>query len=157
LITHFDFEANEYIELDRVRIWDYYLLFPNEMHKIKLKKRDEKDVRLIIEKFIPLKDNPYEVILDNRKMFERIRPYQLSALKSLVSYGILDKEYWKLNRIRITSKERLTKYSEKSQEPGIRDNNLVKLLTSHFYTMSMFGEWGLKNRSNLIETKYDAQ
>lgn len=30
-------------------------------------------------------------------------------------------------------------------------------MTSHFYKMSLYGANGLKNRTNLMESKYDAQ
>jgi len=154
LLTHFD--KNEYVELDRLRIWDFYLLFPNKIHEIKLK-RNEKDIKDILKKYISKKDNPYEVILENKKVFEKIKPYQISALHSLASYGIIDKKLLMHNRISIISKDTLKEYVSKFEELSPKENNLIAILTSHFYQISMFGENGLKSRTNLMESRYDAK
>ena len=71
ILTHFDKE--ESVEIDRLRIWDFYLLFPNKLHIVKLK-RNEEDVKKLIKQYIPRKENPYELFIDNRKMFEKIKP-----------------------------------------------------------------------------------
>ena len=44
----------------------------------------------------------------------------------------------------------------KLEELSRQEENTVKLLTSHFYQMSLYGEYGLKDRSKLLESKYDA-
>ncbi len=154
LLTHFN--KNEYVEVDRLRIWDFYLLFPNKIHEVRLK-REEGDIRKILKKYISKKENPYEVILENRKMFERIRPYQISALHCLASYGIIDKELLRDNRVSIISKELLQDYTNKFEELSPKEKNLISILTSHFYNMSMFGVDGLKDRSKLMVSKYDAK
>ncbi|WP_269225675.1 ABC-three component system middle component 5 [Flavobacterium eburneipallidum] len=154
LLTHFN--KNEYVEVDRLRIWDFYLLFPNKIHEVRLK-REERDIREILKNYISKKENPYEMILENRKMFERIRPYQISALHCLASYGIIDKELLKDNRVSIISKELLQDYTNKFEELTPKERNLISILTSHFYNMSMFGVDGLKDRTKLMVSKYDAK
>lgn len=149
------FKRNDYIEVDRLRIWDYYLLFPNKLSTIKLKK-DEKDIRTIIHNYIDRNDNPYEKILDSRKMFEKIKPYQMTAIKSLASYGIINKDYLSSNRITNINKDVLEKYMIKLEPLNSQEHNTLKLLTSHFYQISLYGENGLKERTKLLESKYDA-
>ena len=46
-----NYKLDNFIEVDRLRIWDYYLLFPQEIHSIRLK-REEKDIRAILKQFI---------------------------------------------------------------------------------------------------------
>ena len=152
LLTHFN--KNEYVEVDRLRIWDFYFLFPNKIHEIKLR-RDEKDVKNILSKYITKKENPYELFFENRKIFEKIKPYQISALHCLASYGIIDKELLSLNRVSIISIEILENYANKFEDLTAKEKNLITILTSHFYFIPMVGENGLKKRSNLIESKYD--
>jgi hypothetical protein len=154
ILTHFN--RNDYVETERLRIWDFYLLFPDKISTIKLKS-NEKDIKELIKTFIKKSDNPYELLLDNRKVFERIKPYQLGALKCLASYGIIDKDYLNTNRITIISKEILSTYSSKFEALSSKENNAISLLTSHFYLMSLYGEGGLKDRTQLLESKYDAQ
>jgi hypothetical protein len=153
LLTYFD--KKEFVELDRLRIWDFYLLFPDKIHTIKLK-RDEEDVKKIMKNYILKKENPYEIVIDNRKMFEKIKPYQLTAIKSLASYGIINKEFLAENRVTIISKTLLEKYTSRFEQLSNKEVNVIKLLTSHFYQISMFGPMGLKDRTKLLESKYDA-
>jgi len=149
------FRRSEYIEIDRLRIWDYYLLFPNKLSNIKLK-RDEKDIKTLINAFIVRADNPYEEVMDDRKMFEKIKPYQMTAIKSLASYGIVNKDYLSTNRITSIDIEVIKSYLTKLEKLSKQEENTIKLLTSHFYQMSLYGEYGLKDRSKLLESKYDA-
>lgn len=154
LLAHF--KEDGLIEIDRLRIWDYYLLFPNKMEKIRLK-QNEKDIRKIIKNFISSKDNPYERVLNDRKMFEKIKPYQMTAIKCLASYGIINKDYLSENRITSISSNILTEYEDDFKNLSIQEENAIKLLTSHFYQVPLFGVDGLKSRTGLLESKYDAQ
>jgi len=153
ILTYFN--RNEYVEVERLRIWDYYLLFPNKMDKIKLK-QEEKDIKQLIRSFIQRKDNPYEIILDDRKMFEKIRPYQINSIKCLASYGVINKDFLTTNRISTISKDLLEKYSLNFEKLTIQQENAIKLLTSHFYQMPLYGSYGLKERTGLLESRYDA-
>jgi len=154
ILTHF--ERSQYVEVDRLRIWDYYLLFPDQMQTIKLK-REETDIKKLISYYIIKSPNPYEQILDNRKMFEKIKPYQLTAIKCLASYGIINMAYLTENRVTIISKELLRNHSSKLEPLSPKERNVISLMTSHFYQMPMFGPMGLKARTKLLESKYDAE
>jgi len=154
ILTHF--ERSEYVEIDRLRIWDFYLLFPDKMSTIKLKK-DEADIKALIKNYISSKENPYENIIDNRKMFEKIKPYQFTAIKCLASYGIINKEFLSENRVTIISKTILENHVAKFEPLSAKERNVIGLLTSHFYQISMYGPMGLKDRTKLLESRYDAQ
>lgn len=154
ILSHYKGDAE--IEVDRLRIWDFYLLFPNKISAVKLKKT-ETDIRDYFKRFIPRQENPYELFLDNRKMFERIKPYQLQAIKMLASHGIIDSDSLKSNKILVLSAGHLKKYSENLGELSPREKNTIAILTSHFYLMSLYGPDGLKERTNLLESKYDTK
>ena len=64
---------DEVIEIDRIRIWDYYVLFTNEILKVK-PKRDEKEFKKILE-MLKANNNPYQQIYDQKKTLEKIKPY----------------------------------------------------------------------------------
>lgn len=147
-------DLSKRLEVDKIRIWDYYLLFPNEIHKIK-PKRNESDFKKILKDLIVLKSNPYQQILDERKALDKIKPYQMSALNCLASYNIIDKELLLQDSIKINSIELLKKYSTSIGELSSRERNVITIVTSSFYDISLFGKNGLKNRTNLIESKYD--
>jgi hypothetical protein len=156
-LLHFlnKFENQTVLEIERVRIWDFYLLFPNKIHEIRLK-QDESDIRRIRKTFIKDSNNPYDRINENKKIFEKIKPYQLAALNCIASYGIIDKSFLNQHRISIINKNILTEFVKKFEDLSPKEKNVIALMTSHFNQVSLFGTDGLKSRTNLIESKYDA-
>jgi hypothetical protein len=156
-LLHFlnKFENETILEIERVRIWDFYLLFPSKIHDIRLK-QEEADIRKIRKSFIKDSNNPYEKITENRKVFEKIKPYQLAALNCIASYGIIDKSILNQQRISIINKNVLVQFVKNFEELSPKERNVIALMTSHFNQVSLFGTDGLKNRTSLIESKYDA-
>ncbi|MDB4534231.1 hypothetical protein N9242_05100 [Vicingaceae bacterium] len=119
-------------------------------------KKDETDIKDLIQLLIKKKVNPYNNPLDDRKMFEKIRPYQMNALKCLASYGLINSDFSSTNRIKKISKDLLIDRDSKFVDMKEIERNVMKLMTSHFYLMSMYGSNGLKQKTGLLEFKYDA-
>ena len=149
------FDAGQVIEIERLRIWDFYLLFPNKVHSIRLK-QNESEIRKL-RRFIKKTKNPYEVISEDRKVFERIKPYQLAAINCIASYGIIDKSFLNQQRVSILNKETLKELLSQCEEISDKERNVVSLMTSEFSRLSLFGIDGLKNRTKLMESRYDAE
>lgn len=148
------FDEGQSIEIDRIRIWDFYLLFPNQIHNIRLKNTDD-EIRKFRRELIKKTKNPYDVIPENRKVFEKIRPYQMAAINCIASYGMIDKEDLRADQISIISKSRILDYSKHMGEVSEKENNVIILMTTYFFDLKLTGSDGLKDRSNLIESKYD--
>ena len=142
------------IEVDRIRIWDYYLLFTNEILKIK-PKRNERVFKDLLKELNVKNNNPYQQIYDSKKALEKIKPYQMTALNCLASYNIIDKDSLLREEIKISSSELLRKYVESVGDLSNREKNIVAIMTSVFIDISLVGDNGLKKRSKLIEYKYD--
>jgi sugar-specific transcriptional regulator TrmB len=149
------FEEKTAIEIERIRIWDFYLLFPRETHDITLK-RSEGDIRKLRKEFIRKTSNPYDKIPEKKKVFEKIKPYQIAALNCLASYNIIDKVELLNNKAFIVNKELLTKYVDQLSETSATEKNVISLMTGHFFQISLYGSDGLKSRTHLMESKYDA-
>lgn len=149
------FDNGSLIETERLRIWDFYLLFPSKIHQIRLK-QTESDIRKLRKQFIKDSNNPYEKIPEERKIFEKLKPYQLAALNCIASYGIIDKGLLNQQRISIINKEILGQFVGNFEELSPKERNVISLMTSHFNQIPLFGSDGLKNRTNLLESKYDA-
>lgn len=154
LLTHFKY--SESIEIDRLRIWDFYLLFPDQVHTISLK-QDEEGIRDLRKRFVKQKNNPYNEVFDNKKVFEKLKPYQMTALQCLASYGLINKELLKDNRVSIISEKILAEYNEKFEALTYTEQNVIALMTLHFSTISLFGTDGLKSRTKLMVSKYDSE
>lgn len=141
----------EYVELERLRMWDYYLAFPNEMTKIRYE-RGNND----IQNLFPKKENPYEIVLDGKIIFEKMKPYQLTAIKTLASYGLVKKDYLTENRITKIDKTLFEDILKNYEPLSDRESNIIKIMTTYFYNMPLYGEKGFKDRTNLLEFRYDA-
>lgn len=130
-------------------------MFPSKIHSIKLK-QSESDIRKLRKVFIKDSNNPYERITEERKIFEKLKPYQLAALNCIASYGIIHKSALNQHRVSIINKKILSEFVETFEEITRKEKNVISLMTSHFNQVSLFGTNGLKSRTNLMESKYDA-
>lgn len=144
------FMKQDEIELDRLRIWDFYLTFPNEARRISYPS-NLSDLKKI---FKAKQDNPYEDLIDPKRIIERMKSYQLSALKCIASYGLIDSTLLTKNIVKRTKKEIPKELSNKLGELTIEKQNIIKLIIG-FWELPLYGKFGLKNRTGLIEFKYD--
>lgn len=148
-------DGGENLEVDKARIWDFYLLFPDKVYSIHLHKNEEKIKEL--RNTITRQNNPYDYQGDNRKLFEWIKPVQLSALGCLVSCGILNKEKFENGRVCVADHDALTAFLQKAGAITPREHNVLAFISYLSRAMSMTGEYGLKARTELLEYKYDAE
>lgn len=145
------YSKEDEIHVDKLRIWDFYTTFPNLIREMTF----PSDLRHLKEKVFKDKNNPYEEITDAKQIFERMKTFQMSAIKCLASYGFVDSKSLSKNRIRKTGKqipeELLIKIIELNNQKG----NVIKLVTSDLVELPLFGDKGWKARTGLLEFKYD--
>jgi len=140
------------IEVEKLRIWDFYLTFPREVRKIKFPAELSALKKIFKEK----EQNLYEDLVDPRRIMDRMKPYQLSALRALASYGFIDKDFLNNNIIKKTNKEIPLELKRKLSELSVEKSNILKLI-SGFKDLPLYGDFGLKARTGLIDFKYDAK
>lgn len=138
------------VEVDRIRIWDFYLTFPNETRNIRFP-NELNDLKIIFKRKA---SNPYEDLIDPKRIFERMKSYQLSALKCLASYGLIETKLLSKNVVRRTAKEIPDVLIKKLDDLTIEKSNVIKLIVG-FWELPLYGKFGLKDRTGLIEFKYD--
>ena len=138
------------VELDRLRIWDFYLTFPNEARKISY----PADLSELKKIFKTKQENPYEDLIDPKRIIERMKPYQVSALRCLASYGLIDSKMLAKNIVKRTDKEIPIEILSKFSELTVEKSNIIKLIVG-FRELPLYGKMGLKYRTGLIEFKYD--
>lgn len=142
------------LEIDRVRIWDFYMLYPVQLNHVSLK-IDESEIR-DARKLLKIKETPYDYKGDIRKLFEWIKPFQISALGCLVSCGILSKEEFEAGNVLVYSSTKLKAFVERSGDLSVQENNILNFLNFLFGGMPLTGVYGMKYRTKLLESKYDA-
>lgn len=142
------------VEIDRVRIWDFYMLYPVQLNHVSLK-LDEDEIR-DARKILKLKETKFDYKGDIRKLFEWIKPFQVSALGCLVSCGILNKEAFEEGHVLVDNKEGLNVFVEKAGDVSDHERNILRFLNFLFSGMPLTGSYGMKARTKLLESKYDA-
>ena len=147
-------EENDILELDRLRIWDFYLLFPSKVYEIRLG-NDLKEIAKLRKRYITKGDNLYDTVHDGRKFLERLRPYQIGALTCLSSYGILNAQRLLNNEIEILNKEKLIELVKHVSELPTEEKNTLSWLCLFFKTFPMNSNNGFKSRTKLLISKYD--
>ena len=149
-------DDGETFEVDKVRIWDFYLLFPSKLYNVSLRQLN-KNISEARKTYIGTSKNPYEYSGDNRKLFEWIKPFQLSALNCLVSCGILVKEAYLDCKVSVASRATLDDFVEKAGDFSVKEQNVLSFLSIFSRRMPLTGADGLKARTHLLESKYDAE
>lgn len=150
-------DDGECFEIDKVRIWDFYLLYPSKTYDIEVLPRKEKEIYKAREQYIEQTANPYEYHGDNRKLFEWIKSFQVSALSCLVSCGILDKEAYLSGNVCVADRDALAEFVQHAGSFTPRERNVLSFLSLFSRTMPLAGSNGLKARTKLLESKYDAE
>lgn len=144
-------KTEDVIEIDKLRILDFYLAFPSELMEIRSFRGFKK-----YEKYIKAEKNKYERVIDRKRLFFKMEHIQLSAIKALISYGIFDAEEFKKGDIKKTYEKLSDDLLSRIQSANEENPNLITLITGSLASMNLFGHLGLKERTNLIEFKYDS-
>lgn len=145
-------ERNEHVmEVDKLRILDFYLAFPAELLEIQSFRGFNK-----YKKYLKAEKNQYERVIDRKRLFFKMEHIQVSAMKALVSYSLLDANEFKNGKVKRTETPLNEHLSVRIQEEFKTNQNLLTLITGPLASLDLYGHLGLKVKTNLIEFKYDA-
>lgn len=138
------------IEIEKIRLLDFFLLFPNELKNVSLPKE-----ALKFKKYIPKEENPYSRVPNPTQVFHRMEPFQLAALKSLASYGFIDEKNLNDKKIVKNQKTIPEELLEKLNNLSTEQQNVLALLSGPLGSLDLLGTKGLKSRTHLMEYRYD--
>lgn len=143
-------KSSDVLEIDKLRILDFYLAFPSELLEIKSFKGFKH-----YKKFIKTKTNNYERLTDRKRLFFKMEQIQISAIKALISYGLFNADEFRNGRVKRTDCVLSEKLEQRIKKANEENPELISLITGPLATMKLYGHLGLKVRTNLIEFKYD--
>lgn len=141
----------EVTEVDRIRIWDFYFVFPQQVKNISFPQ--ELSVLKRRNGFTP---NPYEEIVDSQRIFSRMKPFQLEAMSYLAAYGFIESESLTSGLIKRTHKpipHELLVHMNRLDE---QQHYVINLIQSPLNELPLGGDKGLKYRTKLLDFRYDA-
>ena len=137
------YSKEDEIHIDKLRIWDFYTTFPNLVRDMSF----PSDLKHLKDNIFKEKSNPYEEIIDQKQIFERMKTYQLSAIKCLASYGFVDSKLLSKNKVKKTGKEIPEALLAKLNDLANQKGNVIKLLTSDLVSLPLLGDKGWKART----------
>jgi hypothetical protein len=144
-------KSKQDLEVDKLRILDFYLAFPAELLEIRSFVGFKK-----YERFLKAESNSYERVIDRKRLFFKMEHIQISAMKALISYDLFDANEFKNSKIKRTDVNLSESLSSRIKKANEENQNLITLITGPLASMNLYGHLGLKERTNLIEFKYDA-
>ena len=139
------------IETNRLRLFDFYLIFPGLIKKIRIRPEHQRAKNSFSE--FRNRYNIASVENQARHVFERIIPFQELALDSLKNKDMLniDKElYVSLNKENLP-----TKLVIELQKANQKDKELIRFLCDILCDYDLNGLTGLKDRTGLMGFRYD--
>ncbi|TSE03529.1 ABC-three component system middle component 5 [Aquimarina algiphila] len=128
------------IEMDRYSIYDYFLLFPQDLRKTSLPNgfREFKKIKF---------QNKYNLIKNRKNTFKRLKEIQNITINSLIMYGIVDANDFKDKGI-LTVKNN-SNFNQSSSET---DEKVIELINKYFNNITLRE---LKERTKLTEYRYE--
>jgi ABC-three component (ABC-3C) system Middle Component 5 len=139
--------------VDQVRILDFYLLFPFKISAIRLIPQHRR--------FRGLADDyenaqPYGSQPDNAQIFARMKPIQIAALESLAEKQIIDAAELKNGNVVRTEISLPPALVARVSSANVREPKLMEAISALGSEYPLLGQNGLKDRTGLLEYRYDA-
>jgi hypothetical protein len=144
IINHIDAENN--LEIEKLQLLDFYLLFPEQLNKFSFNRKMSK-----FKKYVPV-ENTYSSIKRPVLLFNKMESIQKLAINNLILLGFIKIDELGQEIIKSTKKV----IPQKLLEKLIRSNNLTLKTLVEMSKIPLEGKNGLKERSNLIEYRYDS-
>lgn len=149
---HLACDPSDRLPFDLVRILDFYLLFPFRLQSMKFFSEDT-DWRKVSRSYE--QDAPYGLMPDDKIVFARMEPFQRAAAASLVHSGHLDGSAWDEQQVQFTKKELPSTVTTRCAELNERMADLIQILCQMKSRYPLAGRNGLKDRTGLLEYRYD--
>lgn len=132
-------------EKERLRIFDFLILFPHELKNIQI------PVGAGSYKY-RFKETRYNSLTNRQRVFIQLGKYFNSSLSCLISYEILDIPEVKNNRIKLATGKNFNEFIYSFGDNLSIDTEILKFLDEYFLKMNLTE---LKRRSGLMEYRYD--
>ncbi len=137
---------------DKIRILDFYFLFPWLLHKVSLPRED-----FIFKKVLKSFAETYEQVDDPHKLFIRLEPFQIASLRYLSSGNLIDAGKLAEDKVFRTDKPLPSVLLDAIKQSHSENSQLIDFLIGPFFDIEFYGRKGMKARTKLLESKYDAR
>lgn len=139
------------IEISKLRIIDFYFVFPNLVANIQFPRIKGAAKLKSSSKSFP---KPYEILPDTKRLFSEIGDFQIQALQILKAQEVIyENKFGKICPGKHFYHERIVSLLADSRYVN---NDFFHDLAHFLYEVQLHGDSGLKKRTGLMEFRYDA-
>jgi hypothetical protein len=138
---------------DHVRILDFYVAFPFRIKDLRVKPEHRRLKTTIMRTDWPI---PYGDQPEDRIVLARMAPIQEVALQTLASHTLIDGVQMDRGVIRAVESSLPPTLAARVHDANTRDVELLTLVAVLANDYTLTGSGGLKERSQLLEHRYDA-
>ena len=143
-------QAVRELEYSKLRILDFYLCFPSEIANIELP-NDLQMIRPIAKKAA----NKFRGPVSALRTFHDIEHIQNSATRLLAASDVFDTKKLEEGIISRTSRALPKEFSRTASDSSNPTGTLIDFVLTQLSTLPLQGNGGLKQRSRLMEYRYD--
>jgi len=138
-------------EIEKARILDFYLAFPGAAVTFRLP-MEIKQVRRIFQSM----KNIYRDPVSAKRTFTEIRQVQLAALSCLAAAGMINEKKLQKGIVERTDTPLPNTFKNAVNSFINQEEQLLNALVENIANIPTAGPHGLKDRSELLEYRYDA-
>ena len=139
------------MELSRLRILDFFLCFPGEIRNVRLPQQ-QNEARREAKSLV----NEYHGPVNMHHAFRDMQHLQHAAFRSLAASGLFDPNEFERGVVSRTSANIPDELSGTISAARARDKVAIRCVIDMLGSMSLNGIDGLKDRTGLMEHRYDA-
>ncbi|HUD40750.1 MAG TPA: ABC-three component system middle component 5 [Dokdonella sp.] len=144
--------SNRHWRYDQIRIADFYLAFPFRLGDVRLKPI-HRSVKRLAQEF---SKGRYESQPDDHLLFSRMQPIHRAAAETLIANGFFDEKAFKSELIAETGKIEPPALSARIEQVNADHASLMEVIRTMLEDYPLLGANGLKDRTGLLEFRYDA-
>jgi ribosomal protein S17E len=138
------------LEVSKLKILDFYLVFPKEISNIRLPS-DKTHIRSAINKL----NSSYRGPVNSKQAFRDMSHIQNAVIRSLGAMGLINQASLLNNYIKRTEKELSPDFLEAFENFLTNQTEVSEFTLNELSKISLNGINGLKDRTGLMEYRYD--
>lgn len=135
------------VELQAIRILDFFMVFPNELSEVTLPKGTAR-----VKKLAQDGKNPYRGPVNRLQMFRGMEQIQMAAVNALSAAEMIDKKALSEGLVSLNVEKVPEELFEQLRKI---ENEVEEYIISDLSQIPLRGAAGLKQRTGLMEYKYD--
>lgn len=142
------------VNFDSLRIADFFLLFPVLIgsKNVRLQRKHTKFKKLS-KKYSS--SEPFGQLPAMDTLFRRMEPFHIAAAETLVNFGLASSKAWGEGYMHATDHQIPQKSAQRISDANEAQTDLLEFVTTLATEYELSGPNGLKDRTSLLEYRYD--